>query len=157
MKYDPLTDPAADGFVDLSKQAWKAGASGLDAANAAPLAPESDRNRLKKWLWVVGLLVAFVLGWTFYSKHQTHKAAVNAIKTAPFVLPETVVVAKPAQSRKAAPKDATNKIAIQAINTPAMPSFEATKPVKKESSTDDPLAPALAEFDKQVINFESKL
>ena len=54
-------------------------------------------------------------------------------------------------------KSATQNIATQAINTPAMPSFEETKPVKKESSTDDPLAPALAEFDKQRINFESKL
>jgi hypothetical protein len=71
------TETMPGAAIDLEKQAWKDGASGLrglNEANAAPLAPEAARSGLKKWLWRLSLLVAFALGWMLYSKYQADKA-----------------------------------------------------------------------------------
>jgi hypothetical protein len=152
-------DPNIDATLDPQKQAWKDGASGLDAANAAPLAPEAMRSRFKAWLLVAVLVAVCGVGWVIYSKYQAHKAAVNAIKTAPVVLPEIssakAVTVNPATQKKSN-KTATQNIAKEAINTPAMPSFDEKKEVVKPEEP-DPLDPALREFKNLVINFESKL
>lgn len=144
MNYDPLTDPAADGFVDLSqlpaKEDWK-----------EPLWAKF-KNWVKGTSAAVVVVALFLLGVVLWLKPKP------ALQSEPVTM---TIEATPQAARTLPapkrPKNATEKIARQAINTPAMPSFEAAKPIKKESSTDDPLTPALAEFDKQVINFESNL
>jgi uncharacterized membrane protein YebE (DUF533 family) len=150
-------DPNIDATLDPQKQAWKDGESGLDAVNAAPLAPEATRSRFKAWILVAVLVAVCGVGWVIYSKYQAHKAAVNAIKTAPVVLPEIssakAVAVNPATQKKSN-KTATQNIAKETINTPAIPSFEAEKTPIKKQRIDDSFT---AEFDKLVLNLESKL
>ena len=155
--YDPHKDPAADGYVDLSKQAWKAGASGLDAANAAPLAPDAARSRVKKWLWCIGLVSAFILAVALYGKYQAHKAVVAEITKPAVVAPAAETLAKPGifkpkakpRAKPKPPETTIKNVATEAINTPAMPSFEA----KKEAAPE----PAITDFDKRVLNFETRV
>lgn len=143
--YDPLKDPTSDGFkfvgvaVDPTiekalaptKEEWKAASqSALGGANAAPDATPAQSNSF--WRWFKWGAVALFLGicWLAYSQYQAHKAEVTQIQNAPSVTPE--IVASP--SVKAATKgkkSATEKIAAQTANAPAMPSFEAEKQPEK--------------------------
>lgn len=151
--YDPNKDPAADGFVDLSKQAWKAGASGLDAANAAPLAPDAARSRLKKWFWCIGLVLALIVAVALYGKYQAHKAVVAEITKPAVVAPAAETPAKfgifKPKAKPKPPETTIKNVATEAINTPAIPTFEPTKEAASE--------PAVTDFDKRVLNFETRV
>jgi hypothetical protein len=155
--YDPLKDPASDGFVDVSKQAWKAGASGLDAANAAPLAPGSDRSNLKKWLLIIALICAFAAGWSFYSNYQAHKKTVEAIQSPPSGSPEigvsTINKKQPTKTDKSAPKNG----AKESTSTPASGGFYGLKHSEKSPEKPRIKDDFNAEFDKEQARFEANL
>ena len=173
--YDPLKDPAADGYkfvgvaVDPniekalapSKDDWKATSqSALSGANAAPDATPAQSGSFWRWFKWGAVALAFAIGWLAYSQYQSHKAEVAKIQSPPSGSPE--IGASP--SAKAAPnvkKSATDNIAAKAINTQASdgfyglkaPEFKQEKLAKKPKIPDD----FTVEFDKQVLNFESKL
>ena len=126
----------------------------LDAANAAPLASDSERSGAKMMLiyaavLVVGFIVAIAAGIHFVKKYDVHEKQVGSIKDAPVVLPPVVDMGIPISK----PKIATNKIAIQAIDTAAMPTFTPEKAQKQP----EPLTPAEQDFANRLATFESKL
>jgi hypothetical protein len=166
--YDPLKDPTSDGFVDLPKQAWKAGASGLDAANAAPDATHAQSGGFWRWFKWGAVALFFAIGWLAYSQYQAHKAEVAQIQNAPSGSPE--IGASPKNTGlgyvishipNKADKSATDNIANKATNTPASDDFYGLKPhekppgktVKKPRIKDD----FNAEFDKEQARFEANL
>jgi hypothetical protein len=156
-------DPAIDAVLDPQKQVWKNGATGLDAANAAPLAPEATRSGFKKWLFVAVLVAVFGFGWLVYSKYQAHKSAVAVIQAKPVVLPP--LAAKPAKAnpKPKAAQSATTNIAIEAINTPAMPSFEDKKEVEITPGSapiptkpKQPLSARELAYEQRQLNFDNR-
>jgi hypothetical protein len=159
--YDPLKDPTSDGFVDLSKQAWKAGASGLDAANAAPDATHAQSGGFWRWFKWGAVALFFAIGWLAYSQYQAHKAEVAQIQNAPSGSPEIGASPnakkQPAKPDKSAPKNGANG----AANTKASDRFYGLKPheippekeVKKPRIKDD----FNAEFGKEQARFETNL
>lgn len=153
--YDPHKDPAADGFVDLSKQAWKAGASGLDAANAAPLAPDAARSRVKKWFWQAILLALFIVGWLIYSKYQAHRATVAEITKPAVVAPAAETPAKPGifkpKAKPKPPETTIKNVATEAINTTAISEFI---PVNLVPVAPEPLTPAEQDFANRLAIFD---
>lgn len=182
--YDPLKDPAADGFVDLSqsptKVEWKATSqSALNEANAAPDASASERKGMSMMLKCsIFLALAFAVFWAgkvhFTKKYEDHEARVSSIKTQPSGSPEIgasptgkrVTPPKPvAKPSVKAPESATQNIATQAINTPAMPSFEAEKQHGKTSGLALPSAlalpsnpsPAQLEFNRNLEIFKGNI
>lgn len=97
------------------------------------------------WVWKVVLVVAVGAFGRFASQaNDAHKAKLKAIETAPVVLPE-LVTPKPVKT-----KIATNKVADKAINTSATP-------VVKQSLTTEKPVELETQFDRDLINFESKL
>lgn len=162
--YDPLKDPASDGFVDLSKQAWKAGASGLDTANAAPLASDAERTSLKTLLLrsfavIFALCVVGAVILHFYNKDRAHKAKVEAAQVVLVPKPIPQVTDKSTVQKRA--KSSPENVANKATNTPASDGFYGLKPhekppeksVKKPRIKDD----FNAEFDKEQARFEANL
>ena len=129
-------------MTDTQKQAWKEGASGLDIA----LVDSPAFVKWWPWVWKIVLVIAVGVFGRFASQaNVAHKAKLKAIETAPVVLPE-LVTPKPVEL-----KPATNKVAAKAINTTAasdmgIPISQTKKPVEPE-----------AQFDRDLINFESKL
>ena len=129
----------------------------LDAANAAPLASDSERSGAKMMLMyaivlIVGFIAAIAVGVHFVKKYDANEQRVDSIKKAPVVSPEQVGYRK-SHVPKIKPQVATNKIAAQAINTPATPSFSPEKAPKQP----EPLTPAEQDFAKQLAIFERKL
>jgi hypothetical protein len=130
--------------ADPDRKAWKAGESGLTGlseANVAPLAPDAARSRVKRWLWCIGLVSAFLVGVALYAKYQAHKAAVAVIQAKPVVLPPLVAKPVKAKPKPKATQSATTNIATEAINTPAMLSFEAKKEIEIVTQKQDQPAP----------------
>lgn len=138
-----MIDPTIEQTLAPTKQEWK------DGAFAGKTIAFLTSAALAWGLLIVALAVTYVL--LKMPKSQPAEPITMTIEPIPPAAPSRIL---PAPKRQ---KYATESIATKAINTPDMPSFKGEKPVLKESSTDDPLAPALAEFDKQRINFESKL
>lgn len=134
-----MIDPTIEQALAPTKQEWKDGAfvgKTIAFLTSAALA----------WgLLIVALAVTYVL----LKMPQPSEPITMTIEPIP-----QATRTLPAPKR---PKSAIENIATQTINTPVIPSFEVARPITKESSADDPLAPALAEFDKQLINLESKL
>jgi hypothetical protein len=127
-------------MTDTQKQAWKEGASGLDVA----LVDSPAFVKWWPWVWKIVLVIAVGAFGRFASQaNDAHKAKLKAIETAPVVLPE-LVTPKPVKV-----KSATNKVAAKAINTLA-------EPTVKQSLTVEKTEP-LTDFDRDLINFESKL
>jgi hypothetical protein len=128
-------------MTDTQKQAWKEGASGLDVA----LVDTPAFVKWWPWVWKIVLIVAVGVFGRFASQaNDAHKAKLKAIETAPVVLPE-LVTPKPVKA-----KTATNKVAAKAINTPDIP-------VVKQSLTTGISVEPETQFDRDLINFESKL
>ena len=88
-------------------------------------------------------------------------AAVASLKSLGFQIvdPAVAVIVAPAEKpvvkpqAKTAPKSTTKNIAIEPINTPAMPEFKAEKAVKLV----EPLTPAEQDFANQLATFEGKI
>jgi hypothetical protein len=129
---------------DPQKQAWKEGASGLDVA----LVDSPLFVKWWPWVWKIVLIVAVGVFGRFASQtNDAHKAKLKAIETAPVALPE-LVTPKPVKAKPA--KSATVKIATQTINATAAPT------VKQSLTVEKPAEPE-TQFDRDLINFESKL
>lgn len=131
----------------------------LDAANAAREASPADKKSFKMTALYIGVFLfgwvaAFISGAVLYKKYA---------KEPPI---ERTFPAIPANASDTKPESAKPSMAKPLVKSVA-------KPVAKESLTakpklsenkltvkilqPDPLAPALAEFEKRVLNFESKL
>lgn len=121
--------------------------------------------KFKAFCWGFGkaaaLIALFLAGVALYQGYKNHSATVEAIQNPPSGSPEIGASPKnkglghgESHIPNKASKNATNKIANEALNTPAKASFDAKKiPVKKPKISDD----FTADFDKQVINLESQL
>ena len=97
------------------------------------------------------LLVALLLS-VLYLWKGSEAALAPQTEPTMTIYPLPQVTAKALAQKRA--KVATEKIATQSINTPAMPSFEAGKQPVKKPQIDDGFT---TELDKQVLNLESKL
>lgn len=123
-------------MTDPQKQAWKEGASGLDVA----LVDSPAFVKWWPWVWRIALVVAVGVFVRFaLLTNDAHKAKLKAIETAPVVLPE-LVTPKPV-------KPTTKKVSDKVINTPAMPVTVIPATAAKPET----------QFDRDLINFESKL
>ena len=126
----------------------------LDAANAAPPASESERNGF--WIktlicvFLVGIVAAFIAGAVWYKTYS--KEPPIARLEAPAVVAPTFTV-KPSVTKPTTKPVQKPVIKESALVVPAMPEIKSTVKILQP----DPLAPALAEFEKRVLNFESKL
>lgn len=155
--YNPLKDPLADGYTfvgatvdltaeELSKPDWK-----------EPLWVKFKAfcSGFGKAVFWVAVLIACV---GLYLGYKNHTSEVSTIQNPPSGSPEMgkSLVKENAKNlnkpnaKKSAPKNEANV----ALNTPAMPSFEAGKvPVKKTKVKDD----FTAEFDRDLSKFETNL
>jgi hypothetical protein len=134
-------------MTDTQKQAWKEGVSGLDIA----LVDSPAFVKWWPWVWKIALVIAVGAFGRFASQaNDAHKAKLKAIETALVVLPELVTL-KPVKVKTA--KSATVKIAPKAINTPATPEAGITVSVPVQVPAPVPET----QFDRDLINFESKL
>jgi hypothetical protein len=97
---------------------------------------------------VVALLLSALYLWKGSEAALTPQTELVTMTIEP--IPQVTAKA-PAQQRV---KVAAEKIAAQAVNTPATASFDIEKQPVKKPRIDDGFT---AEFDKQVLNFESKL
>jgi hypothetical protein len=123
-------------MTDPQKQAWKEGASGLDVA----LVDSPLFVKWWPWVWKIVLVIAVGAFWRFASQaNDAHKAKLKEIESTPVVLPE-LVTPKPV-------KTTAKKVADKAINTPAIPVTVIPATVVEPET----------QFDRDLINFESKL
>ena len=166
-----------DATLDPQKQAWKNGAAGLDAnvplstleeANAAPDASESERKGMGMMMKLaLGLTLSFVVVMAisvhFVKKYDAHEARISSIKDQPSGLPAVDHIIPLEQSKPAkpsakpsvkVPKIATDNIATQAIDMPAIPSFEAIKALARKPRIKDDFT---TEFDRDLSKFETDL
>ena len=125
----------------------------LDAANAAPPASESERNGF--WIktlicvFLIGIVAAFIAGAVWY-KTYSKEPPIARLEAPAVVAP---VVVKPSVTKPTAKPVQKPVVKESAPVAPAMPEPKSTVKILQP----DPLAPALAEFEKRVLNFESKL
>ena len=126
----------------------------LDAANSAREASPADQKSF--WMtgiyigaFLVGIVAAFIAGAVWYKTYS--KQPPIARLEAPAVVAPTVV--KPSVTKPTAKPVQKPVVKESAPVAPAMPESKSTVKILQP----DPLAPALAEFEKRVLNFESKL
>lgn len=127
----------------------------LDAANSAREASPADKKSF--WMtgiyigaFLVGIVAAFIAGAVWYKTYS--KEAPIARSEAPAVVAPVVTV-KPSVTKPAVKPAQKSAVKESAPVEPAMPEIKSTVKILQP----DPLAPALAEFEKRVLNFESKL
>ncbi len=135
----------------------------LGMANDAPLASDAERSGFWRWILIeaavgAGCIALAVSAVHFVKQYNNHTEKVQAIQNPPSGSPEIGASPKnkglgygKSHTPNKADKSATENMATQAINTPAMSIFEGEKPPTKKPLIDDGFT---AEFDKLVRNFE---
>lgn len=142
--------------------------SPLDEANDAPLASDAERSGFWRWVLIAAALAAGCIALAvsavhFVSQYNEHEKRVEAIQNPPSGSPE--IGASPKNTGlgygkshipNKTSKNATNNIANEALNTPAMPSFEGEKvpefkQEKAEPETLDQLNARLEKLNQQLL------
>ena len=137
--YDPLQDVAGDGFVDLNQVA-----AAPKPAYTGWLCPTFWRD-----LGIVAAVLAMIIGLLYLAYLRSKPVPVDTTKPAIAVVMPRVVV--PASVKRSTPiKNATQTVAPNAINTPAIAIND------PEISPPELLTPAEQDFANRQANFESK-